>query len=306
LNSVQQSISDTLDKLNQLTVDKSKGDLDIRQQYADAYVTQEKKVADLRDQWQKETDQSRKDDLFRQYQDEQIILEQHKTVAIAYAKEIDAARQNANLSEFQRTLNELQQKQITAEQEYQLKKTQLEKELAIEVDKWNNIKALQDQALIESNKFLLSDEKQTLDSINREIKYYNDLAAAIARAKAAASSAPISTTTLNQQLSQVNLQLKTTTPIKGKAIGGAVTEATPYLVGERGPELFIPKISGQIIPNNQIARPQISLPKTTPHSSIDNRPAITINISGNTLLDSKAAEKIGNLIINRLQFSTKF
>jgi len=37
-----------------------------------------------------------------------------------------------------------------------------------------------------------------------------------------------------------------------RASGGPVAGNTPYLVGERGPELFTPSVSGSIIPNNQI------------------------------------------------------
>jgi len=35
----------------------------------------------------------------------------------------------------------------------------------------------------------------------------------------------------------------------GRADGGPVTGGTPYIVGERGPELFVPNSSGAIIPN---------------------------------------------------------
>jgi hypothetical protein len=38
----------------------------------------------------------------------------------------------------------------------------------------------------------------------------------------------------------------------GKATGGPVTGGTPYLVGERGPELFVPHQSGNITPNNKM------------------------------------------------------
>jgi phage-related minor tail protein len=41
--------------------------------------------------------------------------------------------------------------------------------------------------------------------------------------------------------------------LPGMAIGGAVFGNTPYIVGERGPELFIPGASGSIVPNNQLA-----------------------------------------------------
>jgi hypothetical protein len=35
----------------------------------------------------------------------------------------------------------------------------------------------------------------------------------------------------------------------GRALGGPVSGGTAYMVGERGPELFVPKGSGTIIPN---------------------------------------------------------
>ena len=42
-----------------------------------------------------------------------------------------------------------------------------------------------------------------------------------------------------------------TVPI-ARAIGGPVSMGSPYIVGERGPELFIPSTSGNIIPNGKI------------------------------------------------------
>lgn len=38
----------------------------------------------------------------------------------------------------------------------------------------------------------------------------------------------------------------------GKASGGSVNAGTSYLVGEKGPELFTPKMNGTIIPNNRL------------------------------------------------------
>lgn len=39
----------------------------------------------------------------------------------------------------------------------------------------------------------------------------------------------------------------------GRAIGGPVAKNTPYIVGERGPELFVPDASGSILPHDQLA-----------------------------------------------------
>lgn len=41
-------------------------------------------------------------------------------------------------------------------------------------------------------------------------------------------------------------------PQKKLALGGAVSARTPYLVGEKGPELFIPNGNGTIIPNQNV------------------------------------------------------
>lgn len=41
--------------------------------------------------------------------------------------------------------------------------------------------------------------------------------------------------------------------IKGKAMGGSVIQNVPYIVGERGPELFVPQTSGTIVPNTKTA-----------------------------------------------------
>ena len=38
----------------------------------------------------------------------------------------------------------------------------------------------------------------------------------------------------------------------GRALGGPVAANSPYMVGERGPELFIPSTAGRIMPNNQL------------------------------------------------------
>ena len=41
-----------------------------------------------------------------------------------------------------------------------------------------------------------------------------------------------------------------TTP--GRASGGPVRSGMPYIVGEQGPELFVPPANGNIVPNNML------------------------------------------------------
>lgn len=47
--------------------------------------------------------------------------------------------------------------------------------------------------------------------------------------------------------------------LPGRATGGPVSEGRPYLVGERGPELFVPTASGQVVANPTAARGPISI-----------------------------------------------
>ena len=41
-------------------------------------------------------------------------------------------------------------------------------------------------------------------------------------------------------------------PMPARAIGGSVQSGQPYMVGERGPEMFVPSRSGSIVPNGKM------------------------------------------------------
>ena len=47
-----------------------------------------------------------------------------------------------------------------------------------------------------------------------------------------------------------NVPMKPLPPVPEKALGGAVGAGQSYLVGEKGPELFVPGAQGNIVPNN--------------------------------------------------------
>lgn len=64
----------------------------------------------------------------------------------------------------------------------------------------------------------------------------------------------------------------------GKAVGGSVAGNKPYLVGEKGPELFVPPTSGSIVPNNKMGGGQMVNAPVTNNN-------VTYNISA---IDSKS------------------
>lgn len=51
-------------------------------------------------------------------------------------------------------------------------------------------------------------------------------------------------------------------PLPGRAIGGPVQSGSPYMVGERGAELFVPNTSGTIVPSNKLGAGGVTINQT--------------------------------------------
>lgn len=66
----------------------------------------------------------------------------------------------------------------------------------------------------------------------------------------------------------------------GKASGGPVSSGTAYVVGEKGPELFVPNTSGMIIPNSK----GMSVPT-------QNKQAPVINLTVNGAIDTESTAR---------------
>jgi lambda family phage tail tape measure protein len=54
----------------------------------------------------------------------------------------------------------------------------------------------------------------------------------------------------------------------GRSAGGAVNQNTPYMVGERGPEMFVPGNAGNIIPNTALGGGEVMQNLTTVNYTI--------------------------------------
>ena len=72
-------------------------------------------------------------------------------------------------------------------------------------------------------------------------------------------------------------------PVYPKMARGGGVSSQPYMVGEKGPELFMPHTSGNIIPNNEVTG------------------GVTINISGDVYDGDNFADKIGQVLPNALR-----
>ena len=72
------------------------------------------------------------------------------------------------------------------------------------------------------------------------------------------------------------------TLISGRARGGAVGAGRPYMVGERGPELFVPGAQGNIVPNNAMGSTSV---------------VVNVDASGTEVQGNQGgAEQLGRLI----------
>lgn len=76
-----------------------------------------------------------------------------------------------------------------------------------------------------------------------------------------------------------------------RAAGGPVMADNPYVVGERGPELFVPNRSGSIIPNGAV---------------IGGGAVITLQVSGNTFMGERdIARKLGKELVDYLKLNIR-
>ena len=57
-------------------------------------------------------------------------------------------------------------------------------------------------------------------------------------------------------------------PLPWQALGGAVGAGRPYMVGERGPELFVPGAQGNIVPNNAMGSANVTVNVDASGSSV--------------------------------------
>ena len=88
------------------------------------------------------------------------------------------------------------------------------------------------------------------EAVDRETTAKLNLADAEREVRAARTG--LSADQVKRAQKQTGVQAPKKRPKKGKAAGGMVDAGYPYVVGERGREMFIPSTSGKIVPNNQL------------------------------------------------------
>tara|TARA_R100001443_G_scaffold37983_1_gene51530 strand:- start:19 stop:3573 length:3555 start_codon:yes stop_codon:yes gene_type:complete len=78
-----------------------------------------------------------------------------------------------------------------------------------------------------------------------------------------------------------------TPPVLKRALGGPVTGGSPYIVGEKGPELFVPGSSGNIVPNHAMGGANVVVNVDASGSSVEG--------------DAGQAEQLGSMLAAAVQ-----
>ncbi|MEE8597843.1 MAG: phage tail tape measure protein [bacterium] len=81
--------------------------------------------------------------------------------------------------------------------------------------------------------------------------------------------------------------------LRYRALGGPVSSKTPYMVGEQGPEIFVPNAPGYIIPNNDMKKTK------KPSKEENENVKLEVNVSFN--IKSFDANEAKNAIMNQAQ-----
>jgi len=206
------SIGDINKSIEEVNLDNISKNLSINKQFAEAFVDQEQKVADIQGQFNSEKDSKAKNLLRDKLDFETSELSRFKTISISLSNEVAEVRRINGLSDIARTVENLNKERTLENQEAENKIKQLNVELKNEEEKYNILKQLQEAALVETDRILAQEEQLTLDSINRTIEMYNQLAKAKDAVASGQTSGFVESTGLQQRLDQVspvvNIEIK--------------------------------------------------------------------------------------------------
>ena len=190
----------------------------------------------------------------KQYQTELFALNQEQL------NQLKAIRAVKDLPETERLQRE---QEITAEYEKQkgILEEQRQKRMAVQNDPRKGIESVLAQMETSASPFQVAADQtvavfnrmnQALDTFVQTGKFkFKDFARSIILDLIAIEAKAAATSVLRTIVGSF-LGTPAAPAVPGRAIGGPVSMGSPYIVGERGPELFVPRTNGNIVPNGQL------------------------------------------------------
>lgn len=185
---ITKKIGDLEKKLTELRRGYAMEQNEERMRYAEEYINQEQKVADAQADINSATTTEARIEAMNRLAIEKETLEQYSDFQQKYADEIAYLRAEDAKSEMQRAVESIRTAGWKALHQFKKEEIRIRNEIIAETNKLVEIKRIQDIAIKEHDKFLALQELHSVDSINRQIEKYNELANAIARAAAGQTS----------------------------------------------------------------------------------------------------------------------
>lgn len=278
-----ETASETADKLKRLKEEATKIFSDVKldearskEELAEAIVAQEESIAEkkreLRELERSEDSDSnatRIRELQSTIKEEENALRAVRDIRLELRAEIDEAERRASLTAFERQVEDIQRERVARLQAQLARLQEIQAEVAAEQSKNNAI----------ASSFTGAQSKmQSAIAKTREV--------AEAEAERIKKAFDRAISSMNQ-LSGDGRSLQSRLP--GRASGGPVMNGQPYVVGERGPEVFVPSGAGRIIPNYALA-------------GGSSAPVFNLTITGNSFMgEDDMAERVGDRLIGILK-----
>lgn len=268
-----EKIKDLKTEIADLKREADEYELNGKKDIAELFIEQEQKIADMSEDISDKTLEIKKaqrsedaqdriqtlntelQELQAQHSKEQLALQNNKVALLGLDKEYKEAQRRSRLTDFERRLEDMLMEQ--------------ELEMAKSAEKIR-IKELELAELTRIEK------EYTAVVEAEEAKRFDIFKANTTRI----------VDNLNTRMGGQTTQA-VSSKLQFRANGGSVSGNEPYVVGEEGPELFIPKSNGQIMSNGMFGA----------------NSGTTVNINGGTYLSEDVAQDIGDMIIKRLKFS---
>ncbi len=315
------SIGDVERKMSDLNAEFARGQAGDIKSLAEAFVAADQKLAALRDSLRTETDVNRIQEIKAQIAVEEAGIARTAETRQQYAADIEAATKKANLSELEQAIIDFQDKRALAQAEFNEKMRQVAAERQALYDKQSLEQAIgaarvaQAQAewdgkLAKINFERTEVEKQVTEEkalFEEKTKFINDAIKAAEQLRRDESAA-----TFGLVQSNVQKEIDLYTAL-AEAIQRARSMQTAAAVSNINmPTKAVPGVTYKSV-KDAILRPDGSVVTTDPQDYIiaTKNPgaygggSIVVNINGGTYLSRDVAERIGDLIIDRLKSNVR-
>jgi hypothetical protein len=305
---IDKSISDLSKQISNLGRDYARQQASDITGLAEAFIAEEQKIADLREQLRRATDAQEIVDLKAKIAAEEAGLANVADTQTQYTAEIAEARRRAGLSDIERAIEDFNTKRALAKEEFDERMSEMQSEMSALQEKRNYEQILflakveeikketaeklaniikETTALIEQT----AEEKTLYDEKTRIInKMLAD--AEIFRQQQVLATKQVTIDSLNEEIAAYSRLAQAAREAASARYLSTLPNAN--VIGSRQTGGYIPETGAYMLHQGEYVVPKEAVSPLSGSSYV-------VNIMGGTYLSESVAEKIGNMIISRLK-----